>query len=255
LGCAVEVAHTFTGGDQVAACPGDAVEQARLAGERDRRRFIEAPHAFLELAVADEGAPLEPESKHLELRGVEGAAEFDRARRELPRFGRVLVQCHRDVAFVDRQPAVIDSRFEPVDEAVGALEPAVGNCRLAAEEKMVGGEIRGDPRRRTLVTTLQVQTVGALSRVERKLRRVQHVADPAHAFERLWGLAFAQGLLEGGLRAGPIPFLERIPARVERGETDRVLLRHDAAEYESGRTRLRLSRCRCDCSQVRRVRS
>jgi hypothetical protein len=96
------------------------------------------------------------------------------------------------VAFVDRQPAVIDSRLEPVDEAVGALQPAVGNGRLAAEEEVVGGEIGRDARRVALVAPLEVQTVGALSRVERELRRVQHVADPAHAFERLGGLAFAQ---------------------------------------------------------------
>jgi hypothetical protein len=92
---------------EVATGPGHAVEEGCLAGERHRRRLVEATHAFLELALSDESPPLEPKPQHLELRRTELPAELDRARRQPPGFGRVLVQRNRDVSLMDGEPAVI----------------------------------------------------------------------------------------------------------------------------------------------------
>src|SRR4029453_11786248 len=190
-------------------------------------------HAFLQLALAHESPSLQPEPQHLELRSTEHPAELDRARRQPPCFGRVLVQRNRNVSLMDGEPAVIHSRLEAVDQAVRALQPAVGHCRLASEQKVVCREPGGDPRSRALVAALEVQTVGTLPGVEGELVVVQHVADPAHAFERHWRLALEQGLLEGGSCALPVPVTEGRPALIERGSADRFL-NHLAAEYESG---------------------
>jgi hypothetical protein len=201
----------------VATGPGDAVQEPCLTIERDRCRLVEATHAFLQLAFAHESPPLEPESEHLELRGPKRPAQLDGARRQSPRLDRVLVQRNRDVPLVDGEPAVIDPGLETVDEAVRALEPAVGNRRLAVKQEAVGGKPGGDSRRGALVAALEVQAVGTLPGVKGEPVLVQHVANPAHPFERLWGLALGQGLLEGGPRTLPVPAAESHPARVERG--------------------------------------
>jgi hypothetical protein len=118
---------------------------------------------------------------------------------------------------VDGEPAVIDPRLETVDKAVRALEPAVGNRRLAAKQEAVGRKPGGYPRRGALVAALEVKAVGTLPCDEGEPVLVQHVADPAHPFERLRGLALGQGLLEGGPGTLPVPAAESHPARVERG--------------------------------------
>jgi hypothetical protein len=134
---------------------------------------------------------------------------------------------------MDGEPAVIHTRLEAVDEAVRALQPAVGNRRLAPKQQLVRREPGGYPRRRAVVAALEVQTVGTLTGVEGEPVFIQHLADPAHSFERLGGLAPEQGLLEGGSCALPVPVAESRPARIERGRADRFL-NHLAAEYESG---------------------
>ena len=217
LGRSLVVPHPLARGDQVATGPSDAVQEPRLTIERHCRRLVKAAHAFLQLAFAHESPPLEPEPEHLELRSPERPAQLDGARRQPPRLDRVLVQRNRDVSLVDGEPAVIDPGLEAVDEAVRALEPAVGNRRLAAKQEAVGGKPGGYPRRGALVAALKVQAVGTLPGVEREPVLVQHVANPAHPFERLWGLALGQGLLEGGPGTLPVPAAESRPARVERG--------------------------------------
>src|SRR4029450_13313020 len=81
----------------------------------------------------------------------------------------------------------------------------------------VGGKPAGYPRRGALVAALEVQAVGTLPGIEGEPVLVQHVANPAHPFEGLWGLALGQGLLEGGPGTLPVPAAESRPARVERG--------------------------------------
>src|SRR5439155_26672656 len=96
LGCPVVIPYPLAGGDEIAAGPSDAVEEARLTGERHRRRLVKATHAFLQLALAHERSPLEAEPQHLELGSIERPPQLDRARRQPPRLGRVLVQRHCD---------------------------------------------------------------------------------------------------------------------------------------------------------------
>ena len=119
------------------------------------------------------------------------------------------------MSFVDGEPAVVDPGLEVVDEAVRALEPAVGDRRFASKQQAVGGQQRGYSRSGTLVTAVEVQTVRLLARVKGDPVLVQHVANPAHPFECLWGLARGQGLLECRPSALPVPAAESRPARVE----------------------------------------
>ena len=141
---------------------------------------------------------------------------------------------------VDRQPTVVDSRVEAGEQAVRALQPAVGDRRLPSKQEVVGGKVCGDPGRGALVAMLDVQTVRALSGIEREPVRVQHVPDPAHPFECLWGLASGQGLVEGGSCTLPVPVLEGRPAHIERRRVDRFVI-HLAPSMnqarESGRRR------------------
>ena len=192
LGRSLVVPHPLARGDQVATGPSDAEQEPRLTIERHCRRLVKAAHAFLQLALAHESPPLKPEPEHLELRSPEHPAQLDGARRQPPRLDRVLVQGNRDVSLMDGEPAMIDPRLEAVDEAVRALEPAVGNRRLATKHEAVGGKPGGYPCRGALVPALKVQAVGALPGVESEPVLVQHVANPAHPFERLWGLASAK---------------------------------------------------------------
>ena len=74
LGRPLVVPHTLARGDQVAAGPGDAVQQPRLAVERDRGRLVEPAHTLVQLAIADERAPLKAQPEHLQLGGVESAS-------------------------------------------------------------------------------------------------------------------------------------------------------------------------------------
>src|SRR4029453_2398259 len=186
LRCSFVIAHPLARGDEVATGPRDAVEEACLTGECDRCRLVEATHAVLQLAFAHERPPLEPEPQHFELRSAEPPAQLDRALRQPPRFGRVLIQRNSNVSLMDGEPAVIHSRLEAVDEAVGALQPAVGPRRLASEEQMVRREPGGYPRRRALLASLEVEAVGGLPGVEREPVFIQHLADPAPPFARLW---------------------------------------------------------------------
>ena len=91
---------------------------------------------------------------------------------------------------------------------------------------MVGGEEGGDSRRRALVAAFEVQAVGVLSGLEREPVVVQHVADPADSLECFWGLAYGEGLLEGGSGVRPFAVAEGGPAGIDRRHT---------AEYESDR--------------------
>src|SRR5439155_18912176 len=146
LGCPVVIPYPLAGGDEITNGPSDAVEEARFTGKRHRRCLVKATHAFLQLALAHERSPLEAEPQHLELGSTERASQLDRARRQPSRFGGVLVQRNRDVSLVDGEPAVIDTRLKGVDEAVRALQPAVGDRRLAPKQQVIRGEPGGDPR-------------------------------------------------------------------------------------------------------------
>ena len=131
LGRPVVIPYPLAGGDEIATGPSDAVEEARFTGERHRRCLVKATHTFLQLALAHERSPLEAEPQHLELGSIERPPQLDRARRQPPRFGRVLVQRHCDVSLVDGEPAVVHTGLKAVDEAVRALQPAVGDRGLA----------------------------------------------------------------------------------------------------------------------------
>src|SRR5262249_17028353 len=147
---AVVVPHLLTRCDQVATRPSDTDQDLRLSRERRRGRLVETPHPLAQIALADQRLPLERQPDHLELRHPAPPPWPPRARRESPGGGRVPVHEHRGP--VPREPAVIGPRLELVQEAVTALQPAVGNGGLAAELKAVGGEPGGDPRRRRAVT-------------------------------------------------------------------------------------------------------
>src|SRR5438034_8576972 len=82
---------------------------------------------------------------------------------------------------------------------------------------MVRREPGGYPRRRALLASVEVQKVGALPGIEGESVFIQHLADPAHPFERLRGLALEQGLLESGFCTLPVAAAEGRPARIERG--------------------------------------
>src|SRR6187455_25659 len=118
---------------------------------------------------------------------------------------------------MDREPAVVDAGLKIVDEAVRALEPAVGDRRFAPKQQAVGGQQGGYSRAGTLVTAVEVQTVRLLTRAKGDPVLVQHVPNPAHPFECLRGLARGHGLLECRPGALPVPTAESRPARFERG--------------------------------------
>src|SRR5262249_14158979 len=124
---------------------------------------------------------------------------------------------------MDGEPAVIDPGLEVVDEAVGALEPAVRNRRLTTEEQAVRSKERRDPGGGALLAAVEVKTVGRFSGVEGEPLIVEHVSSPAHSLARLCAIAVDQVLLERLLACLPIPVAESGPAVLERGHIRRAL--------------------------------
>ena len=214
LGGPFVIPYALTGGDQVAAGPGDAVQQPRLAVECHRGGLVKAAHALVQLAVAHQCTAFESEPEHLQLGGAECAPKLDRLRGQLPCLGRVLGERHGDVAFVDGEPAVIDARLEVVDQAVCSLQPSVRDGRFAAEHEAVRGEQRCDPGRRAAVSPVEVLAVCALAGVDRQPLLAQHMAGPADPLERLWGLSVSKATLERGSGSCPVAAPEGGPPRV-----------------------------------------
>src|SRR5262249_42614743 len=212
LGRSLVVPHPLTCGNHVATGPGHAVEKPGLALECDGRRLIKAAHPLLQVAFADQSTSLEPEAEHLDLRRAEHATKLDCEGREPSRLGRVLVQGDRDVPLMDREPAVVDSGLEVVDQAVSTLEPAVGDRRLPAKEQAVSSQEGGDARCGAPVTAVDVETVRLFPGIEGEPLVVEHAPGPAQPFVRLRALDLRQALLEERLCTIPLSAAERSPA-------------------------------------------
>src|SRR6185437_6688293 len=73
LGRSFVIPHALTGGDQIAAGPGNAVQQPRLAVECHRGGLVEPAHTLVQLAVAHQRSAFESEPEHLQLGGAERA--------------------------------------------------------------------------------------------------------------------------------------------------------------------------------------
>jgi hypothetical protein len=201
----IDVTHPLAGGDHVAAGPGHADQELRLTGNRRRGRLVKTAHALPQLPLADQRPSLKPQPEHLQLGHPELPADLDGARGEPPGGGRVLLERHRDMSLMEREPTVIRPRFEVVEQAVGALEPAVGDSRLAAEPQAIERVPGGHPGRRPPFAALAIEAVGPLAGVEGESIIVEHVADPTQALERLGRLLERQGIHERGPRAITAP--------------------------------------------------
>jgi hypothetical protein len=107
---------------------------------------------------------------------------------------------------------VVGSGLEVVEERVSALEPAVRHGRLATELEEIGGEPGGDPRRRGVVATLEIETVRPLAGVNGQRIISEEVAGPAQTLERLRRLRHRESLLEANPSALPVAHAEGPPA-------------------------------------------
>jgi hypothetical protein len=85
---------------------------------------------------------------------------------------------------MEGEPAVIGPRLEVVEEAVGPLEPAVGDGGLTTEGEAIERVPGGDPGRSARVAPPAIEAVGALAGVECEAVVVKHVPDPTQTFER-----------------------------------------------------------------------
>ena len=143
---AVVVADALARVDQVAAGPAGGRELLELAAEGGGGRLVEAAHALDHVTLVDEREPLGRQAEHLEVDVAERRRPSSRARApsaSASAGSSSSTRCARKAS----QPAVLGARLEALEDPLGALEPAVGDRRGAAELEVVVADPQRHPRR------------------------------------------------------------------------------------------------------------
>ena len=201
---ALEVAHPLAGVDEVAAAARDGVEVVELAGDGGRGRLVQAAHPFLDLALAHVGQPFEPERHHLDVDRPAVAADGAGGRRVGARAGGVVVDLEGEVPAQQRQPALLDPRLHPLEQALGALDPPEPDRHVGVEVALAEAQLQRDARRGARVAGAAVQPVGALQRAHRGLLLAEPPRGHAQALEPGRGRSLVDARLEGVARRLPL---------------------------------------------------
>jgi hypothetical protein len=105
---------------------------------------------------------------------------------------------------------------EIVQQAMGALEPAIGDRRLGADAQVVPGQPDCDPGRRARIVTLPVERIGPLTGGESSIQVVLPPGGQRQALPGRRRLLVDQRSLEPGARRRPITTLQRRVAFFQR---------------------------------------
>jgi hypothetical protein len=221
LGRAVEVEHGRAGPDEHAERPGARDRDRRFALERRRRGLVETAHALVDTRTHHERRALERQPQHLQVGDAEAPAQLGRTPGELEG-GSGVTAAERDVALVEREPAVLRSRLERVEQAMRPLQPSAGHRPGAAEVELVGGEPDGHAGGAGRIAALLVEPVGALAGGEDLIRVVEPPTSPAKPLQPLGALLSAERAREDPAGVLPTPLAQLDPADHERVGRRRV---------------------------------
>src|SRR5688572_4285036 len=98
----------------------------------------------------------------------------------------------RDITLPDTEHGVLRAGVEPVEQVMGALEPAVSDGVLSTAEKVVGCQGDGHARGGLVGGILPIATVGALACIECHGDVVEPPRGPTETLESLGGFFLLQ---------------------------------------------------------------
>ena len=133
------ITHGRARRDQETACPRTRDRDRGLALQSGHGCFVEAAHALLHASACHQRCPLEGEPEHLQIGHAEPPPELGRAAPELPRLSGFATRVGH-VALEEGKPAVLGSRLERVEEAMGASKPTAGDRERAVEVELIAGQ-------------------------------------------------------------------------------------------------------------------
>jgi hypothetical protein len=185
----------------------------RQSGSSRRRRARRpsphrAAHALLHARARDQRGAAKRQPEHLEVRHAESAPEVGGRRGQLAR-PRGVAAGVRDVALVEREPAVLGRRVERVEQAMGTPQPPVRHRRGAAEVELVGRQPGSHAGGGGGLAAGGVEVEGPLAGGEHGVGVVEPPRRPAQPLLRRRGLPGGE---EGGARLVPARGPEQRPA-------------------------------------------
>ena len=175
--------------DHVAAHGAGEMQPGQLPGHRGGRRLVEVAHAFADRSRRDPREAREREREHLQIHDAGAPADVQRAGRVGCRTRRIAVRDERDLAFEEREPALLDAVVRIAEQPVGVPEPALCDRVVAAEHDGVVGEPRGDASRRARIAAATIGAEGAGTGVEARVPLAQEARRLRPALQRLGLLA------------------------------------------------------------------
>jgi hypothetical protein len=181
------VADLEAGRDDEAECPGTGDRYGRLALERGGGRLVEAAHAVAHLGARHEGASFQCQAEHLQVRDTESATDVSRSLCQLAGGRRISCQV-REIALLERQPAMLWPGWQRVEEAGGAVQPAPGHGHRAIEVEVIDRQPHGHACGAGGIRSSAIETVRPLPRVEHGRRVVKppdRPTEPLEGFRRL----------------------------------------------------------------------
>jgi len=199
----VVIPNAFAGGNHVAARQRNRDEVLQLAGDNCRVHLVEAPHAFRDGARGDERESLDRHAKHFEIDVADLARDANPFRGQPVRPVRIAIFHQTQRSFPDIEPGLFGTFWKAGEQASRALQPAVGDCVLAAECPCVPGEPNGYSRGRLPIAPLAVQAVGTFARIEDGFGVIEPPRGERESLERLRTVALAQHRLKRAERIRP----------------------------------------------------
>ena len=127
--------------------------------------------------------------------------------------GRGVAGRVREVALVERDPAVLRARLERIQQPRAPLQPSARHRPGTAEVELIGGQPRRHAGRAGRIRPPPVEPVRALPSREHRIPVIQPPRRPAQPLERLGGLLDGDGRLEPLPRSLPAPRAQFAPTR------------------------------------------
>ena len=156
---AIEVPGALACVENVAVRPTGDLRAQRLTGHHFGRGFVEAPQSLVDGAFADRHQAAKAARHQVELAHFACVVEPDGVREAGLTPGDLAVDVNVDMGFPEREPRVVGRRRHGVEQPARALEPAVGDCRLAPVGIVIERQLDGDARRAARVVALQIPAV------------------------------------------------------------------------------------------------